>query len=188
MSKTLTLSLKKSLIFEAVKADTFQRAQADKSDNPVANAARAYCESAGDETYHMRKLLRNLRSGLAKFATMMNEFVDTENGSIDYNLSPEDSQDDITMTIVVTDRYNSGLVKPLSSIAEDYIVYSMNSDWWQQFKSDLAKDYYERANNTLDFIRLCLAKTAPAASTASYTDVTGTVTDDSAPSVDPTEP
>lgn len=175
MSKTINLTLKKGLIFEAVKADTFQRAQADKSDNPIANAARAYCEAAGDESFHLRKLLRNLRSGLAKFATMMNEFVDTENGSLTYNLS--DSSDDITMAIVVTDRYNSGLAQPLASLAEDYIVYCMDSDWWQQFKSDLAKDYYERASNTLDFIRLCLAKTAPSAANGNYTDVSGTVTD-----------
>ena len=105
---------------------------------------------------------------------MMNEFVDTENGTITYTLS--DSSDDITMAIVVTDRYNSGLAQPLASLAEDYIIYSMDSDWWQQFKSELAKDYFERANNTLDFIRLCLAKTAPAASSSSYADVSGTVT------------
>lgn len=174
MSKTITLTLKKDLIKEAVKADTFQRAQADKSDNPISNAARAYVEAAGDESYHERKLLRHLRSGLAKFATMMNEFVDTENGSIEYTLT--DESNDIVIVIVVTDRYNSGLVQPLSSLAEDYIVYCMNSDWWQQFKSDLAKDYYERAADTLNFIRLCLAKTAPVASQSSYTDVTGTVT------------
>lgn len=181
MSKTITLNLRKDLIFEAVKADTFQRAQADKSDNPIANAARAYCEAAGDESFHLRKLLRNLRSGLAKFATMMNEFVDSENGSLNYSLS--DSSDEITMTIIVTDRYNSGLAQPLASLAEDYIVYCMDSDWWQQFKSDLAKDYYERASNTLDFIRLCLAKTAPSASSANYTDVTGSVTGDGVPSI-----
>ena len=173
MSKTIKLNLKKGLIFEAVKTDTFMRAQADKSDNPVANAARAYCEAAGDETFHMRKLLRLLRSGLAKFATMMNEFVDTEAGTISYTLTEE--SDNITMTIIVTDRYNSGLAQPLSSLAEDYIVYCMDSDWWQQFKSDLSKDFYERATDTLNFIRLCLAKTAPAAASGNYDDVTGTV-------------
>lgn len=173
MAKTILITLKKSLIVEAVKADTFQRAQADKSDNPIANAARAYVEAAGDETFHERKVLRHLRSGLAKFATMMNEFVDTENGSLTYHLS--DESDEITMNIVVTDRYNSGLAQPLASLAEDYIIYSIDSDWWQQFKSDLAKDYLDRASNTLDYIRLCLAKTAPKASTGSYTDVMGTV-------------
>lgn len=174
MSKNITLQLKKSLIIEAVKADTFLRAQADKSDNPVANAARAYCETAGDENYHERKLLRHLRSGLAKFSTMLNEFVDSENGSITYTLS--DSNDTITMVIVISDRYNSGLAQPLASLAEDYIVYNINSDWWQQFKSELSKDYHDRASETLDFVRLCLAKTAPVASSSSYTDVSGTVT------------
>lgn len=176
MSKSITLNLKKDLIIEAVKSDTFLRAQSDKSDNPVAKAALAYVESAGDEIYHERKLLRHLRSGLAKFATMMSEFVDSENGTITYTLDPDPAVVDITMVIIVTDRYNSGLAQPLASLAEDYIVYSMDSDWWQQFKSDLAKDYYNRASNTLDFIRLCLAKTAPQASSSSYADVTGDVT------------
>ena len=181
MSKTITLHLRKDLIIEAVKADTFQRAQADKSDNPIANAARAYAETAGDETFHERKLVRNLRSGLAKFATMMNEFVDTENGSLTYTLS--DQSNDITVAIVVTDRYNSGLAQPLASLAEDYIVFIMDGAWWRQFKSELANEYYNDANETLNFIRLCLAKTAPSASSASYADVTGDVTGDGVASI-----
>ena len=40
----------------------------------------------------------------------------------------------------------------------------------------LAKDYFGYAQDTLTQIRLCLAKTAPASSSSSYTDVTGTVT------------
>lgn len=176
MSKTITLNLKKSLIMEAVKADTYQRAQADKSLDAVANATLAYNEAAGDETYHERKLLRLLRSGLAKFATMMNEFVDPESGSLSYSIGKQGDDDAITMTIVVSDRYNSGLAQPLSSLAEDYIVYNMDCVWWQSFKSDLAKDYFAMANDTLTYIRLCLAKTAPSASSASYDQVSGTVT------------
>ena len=174
---TITLTLKKSLILEAVKTDTFQRAQADKSDDPVARAALAYVEAAGDETNHERKLIRHLRSALAKFSAMMNEFVDTENGSITYTLS--DGSDNVTVVIIVTDRYNDGLAQPLASLAEDFITYSMDSDWWQQFKAELAKDYSARAADTLSYIRLCLAKTAPAASSSSYADVTGSVTPNS---------
>lgn len=162
---------------EAVKTDTFLRAQADKSNDPVAMAALAYVEAAGDETNNVRKLQRHLRSALAKFATQMAEFVDPESNSansINYTLT--DESNDITMTIIVTDRYNSALAKPLSSLAEDYIVYMMDGQWWQQFKSELSKDYFGQANEALNFIRLCLAKTAPAASPASYNDVTGTVT------------
>lgn len=173
MSKTITLNLKKSLILEAAKADTYQSGQIDKSVNPVTNATRAYNEQAGGETYHERKLIRFIRSGLAKFAAMMNEFVDSEAGSVHYTLT--DASDDITMTIVVSDRYNDGLSDPLSSFAEEYVTYMVDHMWWQSMKPELAKDYLAYANDTLNYIRLCLAKTAPTAAEASYTDVTGTV-------------
>ena len=173
MSKTITLSLKKSLILEAVKADTYQSGQVDKAADPVKNAALAYNEQAGDETYQERKLVRFLRSGLARFAAAMNEFVDSESGSISYTLT--DNADAITIMVVVSDRYNDGLAQPLSSFAEEYVSYTMDYMWWQSIKPALAKDYFGYAQDTLTQIRLCLAKTAPASS-SSYTDVTGTVT------------
>ena len=163
MSKTITLSLKKSLILEAVKADTYQSGQVDKAADPVKNAALAYNEQAGDETYQERKLVRFLRSGLARFAAAMNEFVDSDNA------------DAITIKVVVSDRYNDGLAQPLSSFAEEYVSYTMDYMWWQAIKPALAKDYFGYAQDTLTQIRLCLVKTAPASS-SSYTDVTGTVT------------
>lgn len=174
MSKTITLSLKKSLILEAVKADTYQSGQVDKAADPVKNAALAYNEQAGDETYQERKLVRFLRSGLARFAAAMNEFVDSENGSISYTLA--DNADVIAIKVVVSDRYNDGLAQPLSSFAEEYVSYTMDYMWWQSIKPALAKDYFGYAQDTLTQIRLCLAKTAPASSSSSYTDVTGTVT------------
>lgn len=174
MSKTITLSLKKSLILEAVKADTYQSGLVDKAADPVKNASLAYNEQAGDEKYQERKLVRFLRSGLARFAAAMNEFVDSESGSISYTLS--DSSDAITINVVVSDRYNDGLAQPLSSFAEEYVSYTMDYMWWQSIKPALAKDYFGYAQDTLTQIRLCLAKTAPASSSSSYTDVTGTVT------------
>ena len=174
MSKTITLSLKKSLILEAVKADTYQSGLVDKAADPVKNAALAYNEQAGDETYQDRKLVRFLRSGLARFAAAMNEFVDSESGSISYTLT--DNADAITIMVVVSDRYNDGLAQPLSSFAEEYVSYTMDYMWWQSIKPALAKDYFGYAQDTLTQIRLCLAKTAPASSSSSYTDVTGTVT------------
>lgn len=173
MSKTITLALKKSLIIEAAKADTYLSGQVDKSADPVKNAGLAYNEQAGDETYQERKLVRFLRSGLAKFAAVMNEFVDSEAGSIDYTLA--DNTDDINITIVVSSRYNAGQAKPLSSIAEEYITYIVDYMWWQSIKPALAKDYLSYAQEALTFIRLCLAKTAPQASQSSYTDIQGYV-------------
>ena len=152
MSKTITLNLKKSLIIEAVKSDTYQSGQVDKSADPVKNASLAYSEQAGDETYQERKLIRNLRIGLAKFAAAMNEFVDSENGHITYSFGTDatgtgttgtgtnTTSDDITVQIDVSDRYNNGLAQPLASFAEEFIVYMMDFAWWQPIKPSLAKD------------------------------------------------
>ena len=180
MSKTITLTLKKDLIYEAVKTDTFQRAQAEKSADPVKFASLAYNEAAGDETYHERKLLRLLRSGLAKFVTMMAEFVDSEGGSITYTLN---ESNDITVRVVVSDRYQNGLANPLSSLAEDYVVYSMDGMWWLSFDATLANGYFAQADNTLTFLLHCLAKQAPTAAGSSYNDVTGEVTGGAQPAI-----
>lgn len=173
MAKTLKLLLKKSLILEAVKADTYQSGQVDKAADSVKNASLAYNEQAGDEQYQERKLIRFLRSGLARFAAALNEFVDTESGTLSYVLT--DDSNDIEIRVVVSDRYNDGLAQPLSSFAEEYVSYTMDYMWWQSIKPALAKDYFGYAQDTLTQIRLCLAKTAPRASAASYNDVTGQI-------------
>ena len=77
MSKTITLNLNKLLIIEAVKADTFLTGQIDKAEDAVKNASLAYNEQAGDETYQERKLIRTLRSAVAKFEANLAEFVDS---------------------------------------------------------------------------------------------------------------
>lgn len=171
--KTLTLNLKKDLIIEAVKADTFQKGQIDKAADPIKNSPLAYNEQAGDEMYQERKLLRTLRSALAKFEANMAEYVDSAAGTINDDLSA--SSDDIHITISVSDRYNSGLAKPISSLAEEYIVNMMIYTWWQPINPNLAKDYLSFAQDSLMHTRLCLAKTAPQASSSSYADVTGTI-------------
>lgn len=173
MSKTITLNLKKDLIIEAVKSDTFLTGQIDKSVDSVKNAALAYNEQAGDDTYQERKLLRTLRSALAKFEANMAEFVDSSAGGISDNLSS--SSNDISITIIVSDRYFNGLANPLSSLAEEYIINMMDYTWWQPIKPELSKSYLTFAQESLMHIRMCLAKSAPATSSSNYTDVTGSV-------------
>lgn len=173
----LKLTLKKDIIFAAVKTDTYQTGQDDKAENPVANAARAYNEQAGDEKFHEQKLTRLLRSALAKFCANMAEYVDTEAGTMQYTIPTDSDADKVTITIEITvsARYNQGLAQPLSSFAEEFIINMMDCDWWKPIKPELAKDYFTYANDTLNYIKLCLAKTAPAAATSSYSDVKGVV-------------
>lgn len=174
--KTITLSLDRALIIQAVKDDTFITGQIDKSADAVKNAQLAFNEQAGDEEHHERKMLRTLRTAVSKFEADMMEFVDSSNGSIDDTLANTTAENTaFVITINVPDRYNSGQAKPLSSMAFEFIVNQMLYAWWQSVKPALAKDYLTFSQDSLMHIRLCLAKSAPTAANANYTDITGTV-------------
>jgi hypothetical protein len=177
MAKTLTLNLDRALIIEGVKADTFITGEIDKSADAVKNAALAYNEQAGDDNYHERKLLRMLRGAVAKFEAHLAEFVDTsaENSISDTLSDTTSTQPAFTIVVKVSDRYNNGLAGPIASLAMEYIVNMMLYGWWQSIKPALAKDYVAFAQESLTSIRLCLAKTAPAAANSDYTDVNGTI-------------
>lgn len=178
MSKTLTLNLNKKLIIESVKADTYITGAIDKSADGVKNAALAYNEQAGDDLYHERKLVRTLGEAVGALEAQFAEFIDTsvENGLSD-TLAQADTHDGaFTITIVVSDRYNNGLAYPLAQLSQGYIINKMLYYWWQSIRPALAKDYLAFSAESLTNIRMSLAKTAPAVSSANYEDVTGDVT------------
>lgn len=173
MSKTITLNLNKALIFEAVKADSFDTARIEKVEDPVKLAA-AVAAQQGGEAHQERQMLRYLKAALGKFEAQMAEFVDVADGSIEDTLSS--SSDTFTVTMIVNDRYNDGLATPMSSLCEDYLVSQMLYDWWRKSKPEYSKNFAVDAQDAVSHIRLCLTKTAPEASSSDYTDVTGTVT------------
>lgn len=174
MSKTITLNLKKSLVFEAVKAESFDTGRIDKTADPVKNAPAAAMEQAGGEAHQERQLLRYLKQAIGKFEAQMGEFLDAADGSISNTLTA--ANDAFTIVMVVSDRYNDGMADPMSSLCEDYLISSMLFTWWNARKQDFAKTFILMAQDDIDHIRLCLCKTAPDASESDYTDVTGTVT------------
>lgn len=173
MSKTITLNLSKALIFEAVKAESFDTGQTDKAADPARNAAAASYEQAGGEPHNERILLRHLKSAIGKFEAQMGEFLEPQTGSVSDTLSS--TQDTFTIRLVVSDRFNNGLATPLSSLCEDFLVCHMLASWWNVFKPEYAKNYYLNAQDALNHARLCFSKTSPNAAGGDYTDVTGTV-------------
>lgn len=176
MSKTLTLSLNKKLIIEAVKADTYITGAIDKSADGVKNAALAYNEQAGDDTYHERKLVRTLGEAVGSLEAHLAEFVDSSvDNAIRDTLATSDSEGNFTIVIIVSDRYNNGLAYPIAQLSQGYIVNQMLYYWWQSIRPALAKDYLTFSMESLTNIRLCLAKKAPKTESASYEDITGEV-------------
>jgi len=176
MSKTLTLSLNKKLIIEAVKADTYITGAIDKSADAVKNSALAYNEQAGDDTYHERKLSRTLAGAVGSLEANLAEFVDTaENDGITDTLAAAGDDGGFSIIIKVSERYNNGLAYPIAQLSQEYIVNKMLYYWWQSIRPALAKDYLAFSAESLTNIRLCLAKTAPLTSEADYEDVSGEV-------------
>lgn len=174
MSKTITLNLKKDLIFEAVKAESFDTGRINKAADPVKNATIGMADQAGGETHQERQLLRFLKQAIGKFEAQMGEFLDASTGSVNDTLSA--TNDAFTITLVVNDRFNNGMAKPMNSLCEDYLVNQMLFSWWNGRDQAFSKTFVLMAQDDIDSIRLCMTKTAPAASSSDYTDVTGNVT------------
>lgn len=174
MAKTITLHLKKDLIMEAVKADTYDTGRITKSGDPVKNVPVGMSQQAGGESHQERQLLRYLKASVAKFESQMAEFLDASTGSISNTLS--DSQSDFNIIMIVNDRYNNGMAEPMSSLCEDYLVNMMLFSWWNSRNQQFSEQFKINALDSIQHTRLCLTKTAPEASAANYTDVTGTVT------------
>lgn len=169
---TLTLTLNKTNIVAAVKADTYITGLSDKSQDSVKNAALAYNEQAGDDAYHEVKMFRTLREALAKFEANMVEYVDTSDANATITDTLSKDSDTFTITATVGSRFNKAFARTLASLAESYIINTMLYTWWQSLKPGLAKDYYGFANDSLIAVQRCLSKSAPSVSQSSY-DVPG---------------
>ena len=72
---TLTLTLNAKDIKMAMKSDTYITGQIDKSADMVKNAALAYNEQAGDDSYHEVKIYRTMKGAVGKFEASMAEYV-----------------------------------------------------------------------------------------------------------------
>lgn len=166
---TLTITVPKAAVVEAVKGDTYITSSVDRGIDAVKNAGVAYNEAAGDDTHHEKKIERLIKGAVSKFAAELSEFVDTASGNITATIGT-----DITITMTVTSRYQSGLANPLSGIAQDYIVNMSLYGWWMSIKPEMAKNFAALAQDALIYVRKCFAKTAPTSS-ADPTSASGSV-------------
>lgn len=174
---TLTLTLSAGDIKKAVKSDTYITGQIDKSADSVKNAALAYNEAAGDDSYHEVKIYRTMKGAVAKFEANMVEYVDPSSSTaVSNTLSTSTADDTFTITIPVGSRFYDAFAATLSVLAQEYIINIMLYTWWQSIKPALAKDYYQFAQESLVMVTKTLSKTPPAASMSGYIDVAGTVT------------
>ena len=168
----MILTLHAQSIKAAVKADTYITGQIDKSADMVKNAALAYNEQAGDDTYHETKLYRTMKAAVAKFESHMAEYVDVASNTPISDTLSATTEDVFEITIPTGARFYGSFATTIANLAQEYIINMMLYTWWQSIKPTLAKDYYEFGQESIASIRRCLAKTPPNTA-GSYVDVDG---------------
>lgn len=169
MTQTIQLTLVKSLIIESVKNETFFKGQFDKAVDQKAITV-AYQEQAGNETYQERLLSRALYTNLSELKTYLSDYLSTSgNTSADNNIDSWEEGDIITLSLVVSDRFNRGYTDPLAKLCAKYIEDAMLVDWWKPINEKQAAIYTQFVDKDLNAIKRCFNKTAPAAPTVPYT-------------------
>lgn len=171
MSKTITITIPKIVVVEAVKGDTTITGNVDRSVDAVKNAGVAYNEQAGEDAHHLKKIDRMIRGAVSKFESEIAEFADDSEGAVSDTIG-----ENIVIRIIVSNRYNDGLASPLSGLAQEYIINMSLYGWWVSIKPEFAKGFATLAADSLMYVRKCFAKIAPTASSSAYSDVTGKVT------------
>lgn len=167
----IRLNLVKSLIIEAVKAETYIKGEIDKASAQGTNKF-AYNEQAGDDEYHERKLIRTMNTALGELKGLLSSYLNNSGNNIADNItSGTDATDNdvIFIELNVSDRFNKAYSDPLAKLCSKYIEDKMLVLWWGAINPNQAAFYSNLVVSDVDSIEKCFNKTAPSAPKIRYT-------------------
>ena len=167
MNKTITLTLVKSVILANVKNETFLRGQVIKAADQKL-ITEAYHEQAGDEAYQETILSRGFYTNLEELKTHFSDYLTSAGQSSGDNINSEESGDNTVLTLIVSDRFNSGYVDSLAKLSAKYIEEAMLMDWWKPINEKQSALYAQFVERDLAAIKRCFNKTAPVAPSYKY--------------------
>lgn len=167
----IRLNLVKSLIIEAVKAETYIKGEIDKASAQGTNKF-AYNEQAGNDEYHERKLIRTMNTALGELKGLLSNYLNNSGDNIADNItSGTDATDNdvIFIELNVSDRFNKAYSDPLAKLCSKYIEDKMLVLWWGAINPNQAAFYSNLVVSDVDSIEKCFNKTAPSAPKTGYT-------------------
>lgn len=179
MNQTIQLTLVKSLIIQSVKNETFLRGQVIKAADQKL-ITEAYHEQAGDEAYQEAILSRGLYTNLEELKTHFSDYLTSTGQSTGDNINSDEEGDNIVISLVVSDRFNTGYTTSLAKLSAKYIEEAMLMDWWKPINEKQSALYAQFVERDLAAIKRCFNKTAPAAPSYKYPtslDVNGSAID-----------
>ena len=167
MEHTISLQFVKSAILDNVKSETFLRGQVEKAANEKA-ITEAYHEQAGDETYQNRLLNRGLYTNLGELKTHLSDYLTSSGQTSADNITETENDGIITITLLVSDRFNTGYTDTLAKLCSKYIEEAMLMDWWKPINEKQSALYAQFVERDLSAIKRCFNKTAPVAPSYKY--------------------
>ena len=165
----IKLTLYKSVILEAVKAETQIKSVIDRSSDN--NAVQlAYHEAAGDEEMHERKLLRCIETSLATFKVELASFLDSIHLSQGHNVYSTTAEDAIYIHISVSKRFNTSMIDPLAKLCSKFIEDNTLVLWWGAIGDQKQSQFYQ-AQLLADMaeIKVAFSKLSPVSVDIPYT-------------------
>lgn len=174
MDSNIKLTLKKSLIIEAVKGETYIKGRIDNAAAPDGKAhLLAYEEEAGNEEFHERKLQRTMFTALSELKGVLADYVHPINATSGDNITidSKEGSDDIIINLVVSDRFNQAQVTPLAHLCAKYVEDNMLTQWWGAFNQNQAQFYAGQMQLDMNSISICFNKLAPAVPSYHYPTV-----------------
>ena len=168
MDRTISLNLSKSLILNSVKNETFLRGQVVKAADQKL-ITEAYHEQAGDEAYQEAILNRGLYTNLEELKTHFSDYLTSTGQSTGDNIYSDEEGDNIIISLVVSDRFNTGYTSSLARLSSKYIEEAMLMDWWKPINEKQSALYAQFVERDLQAIKRCFNKTAPVAPSYKYT-------------------
>ena len=167
MEHTISLQFIKSAILDNVKSETFLRGQVEKAANEKA-ITEAYHEQAGDETYQNRLLNRGLYTNLGELKTHLSDYLTSSGQTSADNITETENDGIITITLLVSDRFNTGYTDTLAKLCSKYIEEAMLMDWGTPYIEKKAYLYVQFVDRPIASIKRCFNKTAPVAPSYKY--------------------
>jgi len=164
---TITLTLNKSTIMNSVKNETFLRGQVIKAADQKL-ITEAYHEQAGDEAYQETMLNRGLYTNLEELKTHLSDYLTSSGQSSADNITSTESDGNIILTLLVSDRFNQSYTNSLAKLSSKYIEECMLMDWWKPINEKQSALYAQFVERDLAAIKRCFNKTAPVAPSYKY--------------------
>lgn len=168
----IQLTLNKSLITEAVKAETYLRGNYVKAtDQSGSTTTVGYRTQAGDDEVDERKVDRDIRYATEKLKTVFVDYI-TPSATVkgdDMVDSVNDANQFIIYNLTVSQRWNGTLTDACARLSSRYIQDCATMLWYQAIGDKQQTEYYALLlKNDEAEVRKCFIKSPPEAPSLSY--------------------